>query len=71
MAEVEPRRRWAVWALLLLLHPAALVLANTEGARCARPSLSLSSLSPSRPTGQKVLTLTGLVDYIWCWCVIW
>ncbi|PWZ26727.1 LRR receptor kinase BAK1 [Zea mays] len=30
MAEAEPRRRWAVWALLLLLHPAALVLANTE-----------------------------------------
>lgn len=43
-AEVEAlrRRRWAVWALLLLLrllvHPAALVLANTEGACVVRPS---------------------------------
>ncbi|KAG0522723.1 hypothetical protein BDA96_07G062400 [Sorghum bicolor] len=32
-AEASRRRRWALWALLLLrlLHPAALVLANTEG----------------------------------------
>jgi hypothetical protein len=45
MAAAEARRRSAVWALLplllRLLHPAALVLANTEGAvrRCARLAL--------------------------------
>ena len=36
----EARGRWAVSALLLLLwllHPAALVLANTEGARLSPP----------------------------------
>lgn len=43
MAAAEARRRSAVWALLplRLLHPVALVLANTEGAvrRCARLAL--------------------------------
>ena len=49
-AEASRRRRWALWALLLLrlLHPAALVLANTEGTRLSlsprfvRLALSLS-----------------------------
>lgn len=47
MAAAARRRRWAVWTLLLirlLLHPAARVLANTEGAAAG---LLLSLLSPS------------------------